>query len=82
MSATIYAKQVKPCEGEALSTFSPSWFIKTIEQAFYAFPVTLNESDIPKLEGMAACVSTKENPYVELMDLIRKWKSVNVYAVY
>ena len=84
MSATIYARQVKPCEGEPLSTGSPSWFIGTMERAFgYNFPIMLDESHITKLEGMAATIDReRDNPYHELIDLIGKWKVVEVYAEY
>ncbi len=83
MSATILWKIVKP-EGKPLGVAAPSAFRATMERAFGEWPVELDSSAIPKLEGMAACWDTSENPFTKLSEILENVapSHITVWAEY
>lgn len=64
---------------------APSSFMETMKNAELGFPCTVSEKDIPVLRGMAAVYGRNyqnPNPFVELIELIEKHDSVELWAVY
>ena len=83
MSATIYARQVKPITGTSISCSWPSSFMDIMTRAFGRFPLELNDINVDKLTAMAATIDKgKDNPYQEIIDLVEKLGTVEVYAKY
>ena len=81
MSATINWERVNPNPKHLKKVGGPSRFIDAMERAGYSLPCTLDDSCIPKLEGMAA-LDGEHSPYEELIDLINEHGPIRLWATY
>jgi len=83
MSATIHYR-VTSTEDPYISVGWPSEFIASLERAFGHFPCELKESDLPILRGLSAAknLPCNNDPYVQVMELIGKFGSIELYASY
>jgi len=81
MTASILWKPLD--EGTSLDVNGPSTFISEMEKVFGAFPTVLDTDDIPRLEVLAALnEGDSVNPYEELIQVLRKASTIEVWAVY
>jgi hypothetical protein len=83
VSANIYATPIKPIEKLDIECWSPSNMMKTCEQVFGEFPVTLSVHDIPKLETLAAITGDgagKGKPWADIIEKINKFGAIRVWA--
>jgi len=83
MSANIYYRQVNPKEQQRLDVGSPSSFLDTLEKAFHTRTPRLSETDLPVLQGMAACWQYgDDSPYQQLIDAIEQLGVIEVWPEY
>lgn len=78
MSATIFWEPIN-LRPKSLRVMAPSWFMQVLERADMGLPNTFGEKDIPTLRGMAANMNEEKNPFNELIEIIEKKGSVNVW---
>ena len=84
MTASIKARPAKPKDAISIGCAAPSRFIEAVREVFGDFPVTLRPSDGCRLEAMAAVYGgdDEHNPYQRLLELIDRWRDVEVWADY
>lgn len=80
MSATIHYRKTSTVDPYLKCVGAPSSFIQTLERAFGHFPCELSETSISTLKGMSAM--TDNQAYEEIIDLIEKFGSIELYASY
>ena len=78
MSANIYWEPITT-NAKRLHVMAPSWFMQVLERADMGLPNTFGEKDIPTLRGMAANMNEEKNPFNELIEIIEKRGSINVW---
>ena len=81
MGASIYWEKAGTTAPTLRRVSAPSSFIDAMNRAFYDYPWTLCSDDVSRLQGMAAIFggSDKDNPYLELVDLIEKFAALKVW---
>jgi hypothetical protein len=80
--AEFYWCLAEPPKAKQIEVPHPGLFSIHLEKAFAprGLPLTLSESDIPVLQGMAATwQEVSVPPYVMLIMAIRKFKKITVY---
>jgi len=84
MSANVYWKQVKPVKGNDLGLAAPQHFMENMEKAFGSREPTLNKNDIPVLKGLSIGDGGDMggNPYDKLIEAIKKYGEIELYAEY
>lgn len=84
MSATIHYRKTAKADPYLKQVGAPSSFIESLKRAFGGFPVELTESSIPILRGMQAVAGFPPNDdaYGEVIELIEKFGSIELYASY
>ncbi len=83
MSASIFWRPVN--SGHQLRIGAPSSFIDSLQRAFGSRPpITLTETDIPTLTGMAAATEYEEfrEAYEKLAHAIREEDEIQIFAAY
>ena len=82
MSATIHWRSTAKSDPHLKEVGAPSSFIESIERAFGGFPVELDEKAVPVLRGMTVMYHEHPNGYDEIIELIEKHGSIELYASY
>lgn len=77
MSRSVVWKPVKPNAAMSLGAKSTPGFIQDFEKVFGSMPVILNQSDIPRLEVIAA-LNSDESGWTRCVDLIREFNAIEV----
>lgn len=84
MSATICWRPSAKND-KHLNVGAPSSFMEVMKNAGFGFPCAVTLSDVPVLRGMAAVYGRNDqnpNPFDELLDLVEKYGSIELWAVY
>jgi hypothetical protein len=72
-------------QDKTIGVFAPSSFLEMMASAGMKFPCTVTTADLPVLRGMAAVFGRNKetpNPFNEMVDLIEKHDSIDLWAVY
>ena len=82
MGATIHYRKTSKVDPHLKCVGAPSSFMESLTRAFGHFPCEVSDAHIPILQGMAALGSKNEddNPYLEVIELIEKIGSIELYA--
>lgn len=84
MSASICWRPVDKRD-KTLRVGAPSLFMETMRKAGLEFPCTIGSEELPVLTGMAAVYGRNDenvNPFDELITLVEKYGSVELWASY
>jgi hypothetical protein len=80
MGQTTIKWQPVVTEGEPLSVPTPEVFIMQMQTAFPGeWPLRLTAKNIERLEGMAAATQMVGNPYLALLQHLKRHKSIFVW---
>ncbi len=73
-----------PTEGDPLTVLNPDSFIFAMQMAFKReWPMTLTgKDDLTRLEGMAAATLDVGNPYLDLVQHLKRFKAIVVWPNY
>ncbi len=81
MSATIHYRKISKKDPCLKHVWSPSSFIDSMTTVF-GWPAEIGTKDIPVLKGMSAVHGGEHNPYPEIIELVEKFGSIELYASY
>jgi len=82
MGANIHYRRTSKVDPSLEHIMAPSSFIESLERAF-GFPCELGEAAIPVLRGMSVMhADRRHNPYEEVIELIERLGSIELYASY
>jgi hypothetical protein len=82
MSVTIVWKPI-PNDGEPLAVGFPEIFILQMQTAFPGeWPIRLEVKHIERLEGMAAACTMVGNPYIALLQNLKRYRKIEVWPKY
>lgn len=82
MSASIYWRPVSESK-KSVETFSPSYLIESLRNAFGDLPFKLSVEDIPVLKGMSAVIgfnSDSNKPFNQLITAIESLGTIEIWA--
>lgn len=87
MSASIHYRPTSTKDPTLQQVGSPSQFIEIMKRAFGNFPCSLGIGEVRVLRGMSAMcrdnwVEYGIDPYMEIIDIIEKIGSIQLYASY
>lgn len=85
MATTKIIWKSLPSEGDPLTVLNPESFIFAIKTAFPGreFPITLRgKDDLLTLQGMAAATLDVGNPYLDLVQHLKRFKAIVVWPDY
>lgn len=70
-------------EGEPLSITDPDVFIMQMQHAFPRdWPLHLTTKDVERLEGMVSACAMFGNPYMTLLQHLKRHKAITIWPVY